>query len=89
MKLVLAYYNKENPALIKFETFSIFSRFLKLDDYLCNSNGWNELKTDLYTLMIEILSNYYGDKYRNEVVENQEEYTAYFKRMFVYSYEVV
>ena len=47
------------------------------------------LRTNLYCLMIFVLENYYGDKYTNEIVDNQEEYELVFKEKFVYNYKVI
>ena len=87
---MLAYYNKQYPDLIRFtslENIDYNNGFISKENYLNNSN--NMLRNDLYSLMIDILRYYYGDKYINGIVINQEVYEEYFQNMFVYSYEVV
>ena len=77
MNFIIAYYLKEKPELIHLEELS------NIDD------NDDMLRTNLYCLMIFILENYYGDKYTNEIVDNQEEYELFFKEKFVYNYKVI
>jgi len=92
MKLIVCYYLKEEPQIILMEELDNididdgFTRFMNIDHYLNNRD--NNLKTDLYSIMISILQTYYGNKYTNEIVDNQEEYERFFKEKFVYNYQV-
>jgi hypothetical protein len=89
MKLIVCYYLKEEPQMILMEELDNididdgFTRFMNIDNYRDNN-----LKTDLYSIMISILQTYYGNKYTNEIVDNQEEYERFFKEKFVYNYQV-
>jgi hypothetical protein len=47
------------------------------------------IKTDLYSLKLEILGDYYGDKFKKEVVDNQEEYEKFFEDNFVFNFDVI
>ena len=93
MKLILAYYLKKKPNKIFFTSLDNinsddgFSRFINIEDYLNNEKKM--LKTDLYSLMLDVLNNYYGNKYTNEIVDREDEYTKIFKNLFVYNFEVV
>jgi len=92
MKLILAYYLKEEQNFIRFETLDDididdgFSRFIDIDNYINNTGDM--IRTDLYTLRLVILEKYYGDKFKSEVVDNQEQYEAFFDEKFVYNFEV-
>ena len=85
MKLIVCYYLKEEPQMILMEELDN----IDIDDliYIDNYRD-NNLKTDLYSIMISILQTYYGNKYTNEIVDNQEEYERFFKEKFVYNYQV-
>ena len=93
MKLILAYYLKEEPDKIFFTSLDNidsddgFSRFINIEDYFNNKKKM--LKTDLYSLMLDVLNNYYGNKYTNEIVDREDEYTEIFEKLFVYNFEVV
>jgi len=93
MKLIISYYLKEEPNLILFEELDNielddgFSRFINLEDYLNNKD--NLIRNDLYSLKLEILINYYGDNYRNEIIYNQELNERFFEEKFVYNYTVI
>ena len=44
------------------------------------------INVDLYALKLHILQDYYRDKYRNEVVDNQIQYEKDFDDYFVFNY---
>jgi hypothetical protein len=73
MKLVIAYYLKEESEFIYFEY---------LEDI-------DDVKIGLYSLKLIILQNYYGAKYKIDVVDNQEEYERFFDEHFSYNYDTL
>lgn len=92
MILIIAYYLKEEPNKILFESLANielddgFSRFLTIDHYM---NNRNLFRTDLYSLMIVILNQYCNNQYTNDIEENQEEYERVFKDKFVYNFVII
>ena len=94
MILILACYLKAQPKEIQITSLDNinndegFTRFINVDDYLYNGHD-NMLKNDLYSLMLDILVNNYGNKFTTEIVDNQQEYTNFFKDNFEYNYELV
>ena len=90
MILIVAYYLKDKPELIHFTSLPNididdgFSRFINLDNYY-NSKLFKE---DLYSLKLDILQDYYGDRYKSEVVDNQKQYEKDFDEFFVFNYYV-
>ena len=87
LKLILAYYLKEEPDLILFDENS--GEIDWDDDDLEGYYESNLIKIDLYSLKLDVLIDYYGDKYRNEIVDNQEEYEKFFDTNFVYNFFVL
>ena len=85
MILIVAYYLKNKPELINFTSLPNINNDLELENYY-NSKLIN---TDLYSLKLDILQEYYGDKYKNEVVDNQKQYEKDFDEFFVFNYFVV
>lgn len=95
MKLVISYYLKEEPNMILFESLDIYDIFINdgltyfydKQDYLNNVD--NRLNNDLYTLMIIILTKYFGNQYTQDIVDNRLEYIAFFESKFVYNFELI
>ena len=84
MILVIAYYLKVKPELIHF-THMPYTDGCSLELDYQNS----KLNIDLYSLKLDILHDYYGDKYKNEVVDNQKQYEKDFDEYFTFNYFVV
>ena len=95
MKLVISYYIKEEPNMILFESLDVYDIFINdgqtyfydKQDYLNNVD--NRLNNDLYTLMIIILTKYFGNQYTLDIVDNRLEYIAFFESKFVYNFEII
>jgi hypothetical protein len=95
MKLVISYYIKEEPNMILFESLDVYDIFINdgmtyfydKNDYLNNVD--NKLNNDLYTLMIIILTKYFGNQYTQDIVDNRLEYIAFFESKFVYNFELI
>ncbi len=95
MKLVISYYIKEEPNMILFESLDVYDIFINdgltyfydKQDYLNNVD--NRLNNDLYTLMIIILTKYFGNQYTQDIVDNRLEYIAFFESKFVYNFELI
>ena len=95
MKLVISYYIKEEPNMILFESLDVYDIFINdgqtyfydKQDYLNNVD--NRLNNDLYTLMIIILTKYFGNQYTQDIVDNRLEYIAFFESKIVYNFELI
>ena len=95
MKLVISYYIKEEPNMILFESLDVYDIFINdgmtyfydKHDYLNNVD--NRLNNDLYTLMIIILTKYFGNQYTEDIVDNRLEYIAFFESKIVYNFELI
>jgi hypothetical protein len=44
---------------------------------------------DLYCLKIEVLSQYYGNDYRHDIIDNREKFENDFNELFYFNYWVI
>ena len=95
MKLLISYYLKEEPNMILFEGLDVYNIFINdgmtyfYDKQHYLNNVDNRLNNDLYTLMIIILTKYFGNQYTQDIVDNRLEYIAFFESKFVYNFELI
>ena len=85
MILVLSYFNRSHQEIFVETTYDI-----DWDDD--DEEGFydsDEYKTQVYTLKLLILQQYYGDEYKSEIVDNQAHYEAEFDEQFEYTITVI
>ena len=85
MILVLSYFNRSHQEIFVETTYDI-----DWDDD--DEEGFydsDEYKTQVYTLKLLILQQYYGDEYKSEIVDNQAKYEEVFDEQFEYTINAI
>lgn len=82
MKLVLAYFNNSHQE-VYIETLDT-----DYDDKELYEKSDRKI-TDEYSLKLIILQNYFTGEYKNDIVDNQEQYENDFDEFFTYNFYVI
>lgn len=82
MKLVLAYFNNSHQD-VYIETLDT-----DYDDKELYEKSDRKI-TDEYSLKLIILQNYFTGEYKNDIVDNQEQYENDFDEFFTYNFYVI
>jgi hypothetical protein len=85
MILVLSYFNRSHQEIFVETTYDIDWD----DDDEEEFYDSDEYKTQVYTLKLVILQQYYGDEYKSEIVDNQAKYEEVFDEQFEYTITVI